>query len=415
GKKLDVVYVSHIDEDHISGILQMMDDAVAWRIYDYQTTVGGNPNFKKPSGFRPPDVDRIWHNAFHEQVDDNTGEIEDMLAATVAVLAGGENQRFIRMAQFHQEVATSIRQAINLSRRLGEKQLNIKLNPEANNKLMMFRKLPNGKYSAPIKIGNMNWIVLGPTNPDLDDLKKEWNAWLKENQKTISRIEDSSRRDERRIGNSLTSEVGQIVGVAAKQAELLAYNLLDKLEMSAKRVLGKRQKVTVPNLASLMFLVEEKDANGKKKTILFTGDGHHEDILNGLKLQNKIKKDETFYVDVLKVQHHGSEHNLDREFCKKIIANHYIFCGNGAHENPDLDVLEAVVESRLLDKHKGQHPKINEPFKLWFNSFSGNPDAKEKDNEHLKKIQDLMQKYQTDHPNRFETFFLQNSSFELDL
>ena len=46
GGKLDVVYVSHIDEDHISGILQMMDDAVDWSIFDFQTTVGGNPNFK---------------------------------------------------------------------------------------------------------------------------------------------------------------------------------------------------------------------------------------------------------------------------------------------------------------------------------------------------------------------------------
>ena len=33
---IDVVYVSHIDQDHISGVLQMMDDEVEWRIHDFQ-------------------------------------------------------------------------------------------------------------------------------------------------------------------------------------------------------------------------------------------------------------------------------------------------------------------------------------------------------------------------------------------
>lgn len=145
GEKLDVVYVSHIDEDHIAGILQMMDDAVAWRIYDYQRSDGGNANFPEPKVPRPPAVDRVWHNAFHKLVDDNEGKIEDMLTATTAVLAGGEAQKYIRMAQFHQNVATSIRQAINLSRRLGEKQLAIQLNPEVEGKLMMVQRTQDGK------------------------------------------------------------------------------------------------------------------------------------------------------------------------------------------------------------------------------------------------------------------------------
>ncbi|MCY7376884.1 MAG: MBL fold metallo-hydrolase, partial [Pyrinomonadaceae bacterium] len=386
GKELDAVYVSHIDEDHISGVLQMMDDAVEWRIYDYQTTTGGNPNFKQPDVLRPPQVDRVWHNAFHEQVADNTGDIEDMLAATVAVLAGGDSQRFLRMAQFHQDVATSINQAINLSRKLGEKQLDIKLNPEAKGKLMMLRRQQNGKYNPPIKIGKMKWILIGPTEADLKELRKEWDKWLVKNQKALARIDENARRAERNLGNSLANEVGQIVNVANKQAELLAYSLLDQLDSSKKKVLGLRRNVTAPNLASLMFLTEEKNAQGKTKTILLTGDGHHEDILKGLELQNKIKLNETLFVDVLKIPHHGSEHNSDREFYKKIIADHYVFCGNGAHENPDLDIMKAVIESRLVPEHQGVHPKINQPFKLWFNSFPQNPEAEKKDNDHLEKV-----------------------------
>ena len=412
GGKLDVVYVSHIDEDHISGILQMMDDAVDWSIFDFQRGAGGNPNFKQPESLRPPPVDRVWHNAFHEQVEDNTGEIEDMLAATVAVLAGGDTQKFIRMAQFHQDAATSIRQAINLSRRLGDKQLGITLNPEADGKLMMLRKTANGKPPAPIRIGGMKWHLIGPAKTDLEDLKEEWQKWLKENKKTIARVEENSRRTERRLGNSLSTEINQIVGAAAAQSELLASDLLEKLDLSAEKKLGVRRNVTVPNLASLMFMVEEKDAGGKIKTVLLTGDGHHLDILKGLEMQKKIKADGTLHVNVLKVQHHGSEHNIDREFCKKVIADQYIFCGNGAHANPDLRVVEAIIDSRLTNEHKSIHPKVNQPFKLWFNSSSENAATEVENAEHMKKVEDLVEKYRVKNQGKPDCFYLKDSNFE---
>jgi len=35
-RKLDLVYISHIDEDHIGGILEMLDDEVAWRVHEHQ-------------------------------------------------------------------------------------------------------------------------------------------------------------------------------------------------------------------------------------------------------------------------------------------------------------------------------------------------------------------------------------------
>lgn len=415
GKKLDVVYVSHIDEDHISGVLEMMDDAVAWRIFDYQTTDGGNPNFKAPKVLRPPEIDRVWHNAFHEQVEDNDGEIEDMLAATATILAATATRKYDGLAQFQMDVATSVRQAINLSRRLGDKQLDIKLNPDAGGKMMMLKRLPSGKYTPPVKVGKMIWTIIGPTNADLEALKKEWNEWLKENKETVARIEDSARRTEKNIGNSVANEVNQIANIAAKQADLLASKVFDTIALNNKSKLGARQKVTVPNLASLMFLLEEKAANGKIKTVLLTGDGHHLDILKGLELQKKIEPDESIYIDVMKVPHHGSEYNLDEEFCKRIIADHYIFCGNGAHENPDLRVVSALIESRVNPDARGTHPKTDQPFKLWFNSFSANPEAKEKDNEHMKKVEDLVKKYQTENPGKIEAFFLQDSFFELDI
>ncbi|MQY79197.1 MAG: hypothetical protein GH151_08390 [Bacteroidetes bacterium] len=137
-------------------------------------------------------------------------------------------------------------------------------------------------------------------------------------------------------------------------------------------------------MASIMFLVEEEG-----KSILMTGDGHGDDILKGLKIISKLTENKGFHVDVLKVQHHGSEYNLDEEFCKKITANHYVFCGNGAHENPDLRILETILNSRLGPAHKrSSNPETGNQFKFWFNSSSETTSGNEK--EHMVKVENLV-------------------------
>ena len=59
--------------------------------------------------------------------------------------------------------------------------------------------------------------------------------------------------------------------------------------------LGRRQDVTAPNLASLMLLVEE---NGKR--LLLTGDGHAEDLINGLEKRGKLDPNKRLHLDVIK-------------------------------------------------------------------------------------------------------------------
>jgi hypothetical protein len=115
-----------------------------------------------------------------------------------------------------------------------------------------------------------------------------------------------------------------------------------------------------------MLLVEE---NGK--SVLLTGDGHHADILKGLAQAGKLSSQGGLHVDVLKVQHHGSEHNLDEPFARKVTADHYIFCADGEHENPDARVVRAILDSRLGPQSKrSTNPEATRPFAFHFNSSS---------------------------------------------
>jgi metal-dependent hydrolase (beta-lactamase superfamily II) len=401
GEFLDVVYVSHIDQDHISGVLQMMDDEVDWRIHDYQVK-NGNPGRRKPDSPRPPRVKSIWHNSFHDQIEKNAGEIEEMLAASAAILSGSGNPTVRALASAENDLVTSIAEAIKLTLRVSPDQLGIKLNLPARGKLMLVRPAA----SPAIKVGSMRFHVIGPFSADLKKLREEWNQWLDENKSQLRTIRTQAGEDEARFG---ARELDEILLPKLAQAELLS-DLLPLDEIATASKLGERGKVTTPNLASLMLFVEEKG-----RTLLLTGDGHHEDILRGLRHIKKLKGAGGIHVNVLKVQHHGSEHNIDEAFCRTVTADHYVFCGNGEHENPDLRVIQAIADSRIGDNAQlSSNPQVGNPFKFWINSNS-TVSKKEEARDHMKKVEELVRKLANKSNGQMSFFFLKDSSFEIQI
>ena len=401
GEPIDVVYLSHIDEDHIAGILQLMDDEVAWRVHEFQVK-NKNPNHKAPAAPRPPKIKAIWHNAFRDLVDDNKGEIEDMLAASASILSGSEIPAVKELASEQADLVTSIAQAIKLSRRVSPEQLGIKLNKPAKGQLMLVRPAT----TAAIKVGGMRFRIIGPFAEDLKNLRDEWNAWLEANKTQLATIRTQAKKDEASFS---ASEIADIIQPKLDQAALLTELLpLNGLATAAFK-LGKRSEVTTPNLASLMFFVEEAG-----KTLLLTGDGHHLDIIRGLEHLKKLTPTQTgIHVDVLKVQHHGSEHNLDEEFCRKVTADNYLFCGNGEHKNPDERVLQAIIDSRLGTANTlSPNPQAGNAFKFWFNSHSTvttNATAVTQ----MKKVETLVNKAVDKSNGKMKSFFLKGPSFEL--
>lgn len=361
--RLDAVSVSHIDQDHIGGVLAMVDDLFAWRVHDYQQK-RGNDRHPKPAAPRPPTFPKIWHNAFHELVAENAGEISEMLAAKAGILSGGLRlesgaRYFFREAMSrHADLAQSTQEALRLARRIGEGQLGIKVNPEFGGKLMLRR--PNAPL---LKLGKVRLSVIGPSEEDLKKLRREWNDWLKGNGSKMRKLRSRAQEDERSIG---TTDVEALLRPLVEQAATF----------------GDRSKVTTPNLASLMFLARERD-----RSLLLTGDGHWEDILKGLEETGVVRKGAGLHVDVLKAQHHGSEHNFHADFCRRVTAGTYVFCGNGEHANPDIRVVEMVVESRVGPKaKKSPNPEVDRPFTLWFNYDEKNTDGDERARQHMRKL-----------------------------
>lgn len=345
-EQIDLVYVSHIDQDHIGGVLRLFDDIVAWRVFDYQVA-NGNPNFPDPARPRPPKIGKVWHNAFAEQVGRNAGAIGNLLAATAQTLSGSSDEEWVATAAEQGELATSVNEAIRLSRRLDTDQLGIPTNPDFGGRLAYVRPQVQGA-----DLGSVRLTVVGPFAKDLRRLRTEWNEWLRKNQEALAKIALDARRDASMLG---ASELDRLIFPFLHEAQAL----------------GNRALVTAPNLASLMLLAEE----GTHK-VLLTGDGHATDILAGLRAIGRLAPRGGLHVNVLKVQHHGSEHNLDASFCRRITADDYVFCGNGEHQNPDLRVIESVVRSRVgTSTERSRNAEATAPFRLWFNSSSGDTET----------------------------------------
>jgi hypothetical protein len=342
--RLDVVYVSHIDDDHIAGVLQLMNDLMEWRIFDFkvkQRKPGEKPP-KRPANPRPPEPARIWHNAFHELLKENAGEIGDMLAASTAVLAASSKPAARNLFAEHEFLALSKKQALQLARRTGPDQLSIPVNPEFKHKLMLLTTHP-----PKLSVGTMEFILIGPSEADLKKLRDEWNDWLRENKKALSEVRRKAKADEDR----LKSDVDRLLAPLTMQA-----NEFVDLQLALAKKLGERGKVTLPNLASLMFLAREGN-----HTILLTGDGHADDALKGMGQRGLLDANGRLHVDVIKVPHHGSEHNMTPKFARSVTADDYIFCGNGFASNPELDVIDLIVRERKKALPQRQ-------FTLWFNS-----------------------------------------------
>jgi len=315
---IDLVVVSHIDADHISGILWLMKAVAAWTVHDFQTTDGGNPGFPEPRVPRPPRIERFWHNSWRAQLK----ELADPIEAFVGQVGEGlETSSFnparasrpaVEVIDAMQGLAESIPDGLDLLR-IVDNETPIKRNAPFDD-LVLLKNPPHVE-----KLGKTRLTVIGPTKKHLETLRKEWRKWLN------------------------TAE-----GRAASEEELV-----ESLTAAAK-IIAKTDpsEVTPPNRASITLLAEES-----KRTCLLTGDAAEEEILEGLEAAGRIAGGR-FWCNVVKIQHHGSEYNLSELFAGTVLADQYVFCADGANENPDPSVVKTVVETRLK--------KDPRPFTVWF-------------------------------------------------
>jgi hypothetical protein len=343
-KKIDLCYISHIDSDHIGGIAALLDLMMQWKVFDFHAA-HGDPS-PEPDLPRPPDIGGIWHNAFRDIIDDNQGDVDQLLAASAPLLQASQVPDLVRLGHEYAAIATSIPEALTVSRLIKPDRLGIGLNvlganPAHSGKLLMARA-----GQAAETVGTLNVRILCPTGAELKDLRKGWNNWLEveKNRKQAHKIRD----------------------LYADQLENAALDGGNPIDLGSWQGVADYKGVTVPNVASTVLLVEEHG-----KTLLLTGDNHPDKILAGLKDANLLQgPNEFIHLNVLKYPHHGATHNFTPQFSRQVSADHYLFCGDGSDTNPEIEVVNAMFESRIgpASKRVFAPQASGRRFKFWFST-----------------------------------------------
>lgn len=261
GLPLDLVVLSHVDNDHIIGLL---DYFVALRMAD--------PGLPAPAG--------LWHNSFSLTLDPN-GIIEPRLSALIVP------ERASVMASSGLAVL-GIQEGAGL--RAHALAQGIPINQGFPGNLITVDSAPPS-----LNFDNLELKIVGPTQTNLDRLQQEWIDWLDEN-------EDGILND-------------------------------DPFVMA-------NSDQTAPNLSSIMFLAQADD-----RTMLFTGDGRSDHLLQGLEQAGLLDVHGKLHVNVLKLPHHGSNRNITKKFLKNVTADTYVASANGRDGNPDLATLIWIVET----------------------------------------------------------------------
>ena len=349
---IDLLVVSHIDADHITGILWLMKAVAAWSVHDYQTTEGGNPGFPEPAIPRPPVIKRFWHNSWRAQLGDLAGEIETFVSRvgdglqTASFDPSAASDPAVAAIEAFEGLAESIPDGVDLLRIVDDET------PLARNApfddLVLLKDPPHVE-----KLGRTKLTVIGPGKKHLETLREEWKEWLETPAgRRATHEEIHTRRDAQGPAQGVSgTDFAEARAAERAEGEELVASVAKTAEIIAET---DPRKVTPPNRASITLLAEEG-----KRTCLLTGDAAEEEILEGLEAAGRIA-DGRFWCNLVKVQHHGSEYNVSELFAGTVLAEQYVFCADGAHGNPDPSVVKTIVETRLA--------KDPRPFTVWFNT-----------------------------------------------
>ena len=167
---LDLVIVSHVDDDHINGIIDLLEQML------------DRKNGNEPPLFK---VNGLWHNSFDRILgNDETGALTSGTQFGAASMSAVIEEAEEGPATDHAKILASVKQGDDL-KRLAD-ALDIPVNGEFGGALI--QTVPGQLVSR--EIAGIELVVLGPRRPELIELQKEFDKWL-EKQPPSERTEAS--------------------------------------------------------------------------------------------------------------------------------------------------------------------------------------------------------------------------------
>ena len=305
-KPVDLLVVTHIDHDHIGGIIELLKENGS----DQESRI--------------VKIKNIWHNSYrHLQIDKagQTGDAEKQILETI--VSGGasreegtakEGKKEISALQGTTLAALILQGGYSWNRQFGGRAVSSR--------------------SEEISLGPECFVrVLLPGQRELEALARSWKNELRRSRITFQFSEDALFDDAYEYYcRYLKSETTAVKQQIAKEPET------DNAEKSIEELAGKSYEPdqSETNRSSISLLIR-----GQEKQLLLPGDNIADRVLESL-------GDATMF-DAVKLPHHGSVKNISDAFLKKLSIKRFLISTNSAkYGHPDLETL-AKIASRKTD------------------------------------------------------------------
>ncbi|NFI94450.1 MBL fold metallo-hydrolase [Clostridium botulinum] len=312
-KKIDLLVLTHIDNDHINGARKLLSDYIKDEICE---------------------ISEIWYNDYFS-IYDIEDKKKELCKTEYNIFKLLESDEYPPDPNETGEKNISYKSANRLVAYLEKDKIKQRLNKSFENVVCIDEKNKFKKFQISNEV---EVILLGPTKEILKELLYDWRNYL---------IEKGF--EEEIVKSKELAEAFELYYV--NQIEEIMEEIYSEKECSASDELREYLEFNIPdkkleNRSSISFILKFYD-----KHLLFLGDSSpkdYEEILENL-LKNLNKEKLEF--DLVKVSHHGSKYNTSNKLLEMITSKRYLISTNGnTFDHPDLETISKIIVNQKEKK-----------------------------------------------------------------
>lgn len=289
GGVIDVIVVTHIDSDHISGIIKLFEEDKL-----------------------PISIGEIWYNGYrHVQSVAIVSEQDEIFA----------HKNICKETNVINPKSISAKQGCTLSTLIARKGL-LWNGPTKGNTM---------KGLISYSLGDATIHILSPNNDDISNVELFWKKRL---------IKDGL------LSKAHSNEYWDDAFEFCLSKEKPGFHFHKKKVSKSYDLIKIKEEAYVPddsatNGSSIAFVLE---VEGKR--ILFLGDAHAETIVESL-ITLYGEKNAPFRFDAVKLSHHGSFNNNSPKLLEIITCDNWLISTNGdKYDHPDLPTLAHIITNK---------------------------------------------------------------------
>jgi beta-lactamase superfamily II metal-dependent hydrolase len=158
GAKLDRVILSHVDNDHIVGLIDLFTELQLQKVNSQPGLVA---------------IEGLWHNSFGRTIDVN-GDLQPRLQTLLAVARTETTMGRTAISVNGIAEGNKLRQLAQL--------LQIPINTDLSDPITV------NTATMPVNFENLRLTVVGPSEENLAALRLEWNEWLDRHENAIASL-----------------------------------------------------------------------------------------------------------------------------------------------------------------------------------------------------------------------------------